>query len=532
MDLQQFIGMAKEVKRSHTNEFELGKGAWSWEDRIADIWNETDLSDASLDEVYTITKMSDWLIRHENMSSRLLEYPHLAWLGEHFKDRKYKSTEALINEKITPDVARFILGEKELLLNCKLSQHATEVMMSAAKSPEDFDIIAKNIAYEKNDKVDLATKAMVVEKAKMMYWAPIAVEQNLELCQKVDIRKFSGLIRVPAKKEVFDYIVSVDPDFVFTDISQVFKKNASIANDMYTYVHAYQYAFEKGVAPEFPDLEFVGSIENKKETGSWLIANGIETKKSYFLMASCLSQENGEERNAAEIYAELTGADLVFDFSADVLKKLNDAGYIFEKDWLNIRMKHGATAKFMPVNSTGGHIFSEADIAVKEARHFFYQMLLYFSESDAEKQAVIDHIEEGEARKKLIASYDKANGIISFTDSEDEAKKMAEGREMEINIDLGKGVYAHHWLIRTAVDDYAIFYVQSKGQRSQADLNGYVKYRYRLSDVDTKKVRVCWECGRRFAFFETVTDVTLPAWEGFKQRIDHWNESYCGCDHG
>lgn len=166
------------------------------------------------------------------------------------------------------------------------------------------------------------------------------------------------------------------------------------------------------------------------------------------------------------------------------------------------------------------------------------------------KAACKTFMEKVDREKRLAESFKKAHSIV-YSDgcssmSEDKFWRdlKAAGYDIkqyfktgnETNIDVGGGEYAHFYSGRADIDDFFIEVLITNGKRKESAVRDTIKGWYdflriidKVAEDATKK---CWECGRTFSFWETNTDRTLPAWEAFNQRIDHWNDSYCGCDHG
>lgn len=122
-----------------------------------------------------------------------------------------------------------------------------------------------------------------------------------------------------------------------------------------------------------------------------------------------------------EIYAQLSGAQIVSKYKGDIAEKLKKAGYKFHLDdkFLYLTTLSGKN-KMIPIYTPGyRHIFSEAEIIIENKNGFWEEFIYENFKNDENLPAVkkqFDHCERADKIKQELKDY---FGIINIFENED-----------------------------------------------------------------------------------------------------------------
>jgi len=146
------------------------------------------------------------------------------------------------------------------------------------------------------------------------------------------------------------------------------------------------------------------------------------------------------------------------------------------------------------------------------------------------------------AKERLIAWWKKANGVekvavgnickivedFGLTDERELSTGIHDGNFSEWRTSDGKLAYSYLYDPLGDHDAAIVFFV--RGRRNLAQLREMVEtvmwVLWKSRELEGKKR--CWECGREFTFVDIDTEATTP-WEDWRERLDYWRDSYCGC---
>jgi len=156
----------------------------------------------------------------------------------------------------------------------------------------------------------------------------------------------------------------------------------------------------------------------------------------------------------------------------------------------------------------------------------------------------VKEVEVKEFKEKLINAFKRSHGIlrIGFGDWNEITKAMElpsdakEWKEISTGImqgnfygfNEGQGINAYAYLVDPLYGEGWEIY-EVRGRRSHAELIRMVETRAEL--IHTRAfmgTKTCWECGKKFSFWQVKSSPELPAWEAFRQKIERWQDGYCG----
>ncbi|WP_103607416.1 hypothetical protein [Campylobacter concisus] len=132
-------------------------------------------------------------------------------------------------------------------------------------------------------------------------------------------------------------------------------------------------------------------------------------------------QAKASNGDVFEIYAQLSGAQIVSKYKSEIAEKLKKAGYKFHLDdkFLYLTPLSGKS-KIIPIyNPEYRHIFSEAEIIVENKNSFWREFVYENFKNDENLQAVkkqFDHCERVDKIKQELKDY---FGIIDIFENED-----------------------------------------------------------------------------------------------------------------
>lgn len=268
--------------------------------------------------------------------------------------------------------------------------------------------------------------------------------------------------------------------------------------------------------------------------------NYEEMQTVYQKKAACIALL--EKRDIVEVFAELSGAEYV-DFSVEVIEKIEKSGNKIEIDGNNLSYTSNNNKRLLPVLSEKAHVLLAPNLIIKNMNAFYLGYMEHFAKGeDAEAFKYSQKLKE--TREKLRDSWRRAHGVEQEILSEIEIEKTLKKHGIEINNtvvnhNIGGKSYLNYRAWQSDIDDIDMAILITDGKRNEDDFFRYLDGYYKFSEFSSivrsiadEVRRTCWECGRKFSFWEIKTDDSLMAWEAFGQRIDHWDEAYCGCDNG
>lgn len=155
---------------------------------------------------------------------------------------------------------------------------------------------------------------------------------------------------------------------------------------------------------------------------------------------------------------------------------------------------------------------------------------------------------------KVVDAFKKSHGIVlaTYTSSEKKGLEMLSERagydfDFENERCLSSGAFQgnfYFYPISNERNFYAYSFLTSplegegwliwitRGKRDLTELREAmplfvsVAFREKTGDFDGEKA--CWECGHKFTFSQVQADPDLPAWRAFRQKIERWEDSFCG----
>ena len=102
---------------------------------------------------------------------------------------------------------------------------------------------------------------------------------------------------------------------------------------------------------------------------------------------------------------------------------------------------------------------------------------------------------------------------------------------MEGNFDhlYFKGRNYYSFVIDPYYSSEEILVFETKNRKSYEELVDITHLFFRIITLNGEVEKTCWECGRKFGFFDILGDEEASPKKNFERAISYWEDSYCGC---
>jgi len=75
-----------------------------------------------------------------------------------------------------------------------------------------------------------------------------------------------------------------------------------------------------------------------------------------------------------------------------------------------------------------------------------------------------------------------------------------------------------------------IIIFETKNRKTYSELVYMTHLFFRIIVLKEEEAeKTCWECGRKFGFFDILGDEETSPKKNFERAISHWEDSHCGC---